>query len=183
MRLGLVAVAGLIVAAGAQAQAAGASTAQATKYVIVGEGCPGQLKARTATTGAGTVLWTTALEDKDKKDPSKAPGSMGVHVEFEGVRVEARSVELRVSYLSPGMRVMPVTPGTSAKEPQELKKTFALAAEDKDRVEGDLMVGPASMIKDVHLISVTFADGSVWRAPNDSACTIEPNRVLPVDTK
>jgi hypothetical protein len=178
----IVAVAGLMVAAGAQAQQGRASKAQASRYVIVGEGCPGQLKAQQQSIG-GATMWVTALEDKDKKDLTHAPSSMGVHVEFESAKTPARSAELSVSYMAAGMRVMPVTPGASAKGPQELKKTFALAAEDKDRVEGDLMVGPASMIKDVHLISVTFADGSVWRAPNENACTIEPNRVLPVDKK
>jgi hypothetical protein len=50
-------------------------------------------------------------------------------------------------------------------------------------VNGDLMVGPAATITRVHLISATFADGSVWHAANANACSIEPNRVLPVDAK
>jgi hypothetical protein len=45
------------------------------------------------------------------------------------------------------------------------------------------MVGPAATIESVHLKSVTFTDGSVWHAANDSTCTIEPIRVLEVDSK
>jgi hypothetical protein len=184
MRFGVVAVAGLMVAAGAQAQqASGASTKQMPRYVLVGPGCPGQFTARQQASGGGT-MWTTALEDKDKKEQPPAGGSLGVHVDFQGAKTQARSAELSVSYLPAGLRVMPVAPGADAKNPDESKKkTFALTAEDKAHVEGNLMVGPAAMIESVHLMSVTFTDGSVWRAANDSTCTIEPNRVVQVDSR
>jgi hypothetical protein len=129
-------------------------------------------------------VWTTALEDQEKKGRTPAPGSMGVHVEFDGAKMQARSVELSVRYLPFGLRVMPVTPDTNAKSSQESKKkTFTLVGEDKTPIAGNLMVGPASMIDSVHLMSVTFSDGSVWHAPNDSACTVAPERLILVDTK
>ena len=191
MRYGVVVVAGLIVAAGAQAQtgtmapmqSSTASARQATRYVLVGPGCPGQLSARPAPTGGATV-WTTALEDQDKKGRAPSAGSMGVHVEFDGAKTQAHSVELSVRYLPLGLRVMPVAPDTNAKSSQESKKkTFSLAGEDKTPIEGNLMVGPAATIESVHLMSATFADGSVWRAANDSTCTIEPDRLILVNTK
>ena len=191
MRYGVVVVAGLIVAAGAQAQtgtmapmqSGATSTKQATRYVVVGQGCPGQLSARPATAGGATV-WTTALEDQDKKGRAPSPGSMGVHVEFDGAKTQVHSAELSVRYLPLGLRVMPVTPDVNAKGSQESKKkTFSLTAEEKTRIEGNLMVGPASMIESVHLTSATFADGGVWRAPSDSACTVAPERLILVNTK
>jgi hypothetical protein len=185
MRFGVVAVAGLMVAAGAQAQqqSTGASTKQMPRYVLVGPGCPGEFTARQQSSG-GSTMWATALEDKDKKEQPPAAGSLGVHVEFQGAKTQARSAELSVSYLPAGLRVMPVAPGADAKSTDETKKkTFELTAEDKARVEGNLMVGRAATIESVHLMSVTFTDGSVWHAANDSTCTIEPNRVVRVDSK
>ncbi|HEY4010898.1 MAG TPA: hypothetical protein VGM11_12160 [Acidobacteriaceae bacterium] len=180
MRFGAVAVVGLMAAAVAQAQTGSASTAQASRYVIVGSGCPGQLMARQQTNGVGTV-WATALEDKDKKDRSRAPGSMGVHVEFEGAKTNVQALELSVSYLPPGMRLMPVDPKQRTKDTREDRKTFVLKQEAAMHIDGDLMVGPAATITRVHLASVTYADGSMWRAPSEDACTVEPNRVLPVN--
>jgi hypothetical protein len=183
MRIGVVAVAGLMVAAGAQAQqqSSEASAKQMPRYVAVGAGCPGQLSAHQQSSG-GSTMWTIALEDKDKKEQPPAAGSLGVHVEFQGVKTQARSAELSVSYLPAGLRVMPVTPGAKSSQ-ESKKKTFELTAEDKARVEGNLMVGRAATIESVHLMSVTFTDGSVWHAANDSTCTIEPNRVVRVDSK
>jgi hypothetical protein len=177
-----VAVAGLMVAAGAQAQQSAVKLGPASNVVNLSGACPGQLMARQQTIG-GATMWVTALEDKDQKDLARAPSSMGVHVEFDHPKTAARSLELSVSYLPPGLRSMQV-PETNAKGSQEYKKkTFTLSSGDEARVEGNLMVGPAAMIKDVHLISATFADGSVWHAPNENACTVEPNRVVPVATK
>lgn len=125
-----------------------------------------------------------AFEDKDrKKDEWPSQGSIGVHVVFEGARNQTRALEFSVSYLPAGLRLMPVAPGGDEKDPQELKKTFVLTANDKTRVERDLMVGPAAMITRVHLISATFADGSVWHAANEGACSVEPSRAIAVDGK
>ena len=54
-----------------------------------------------------------------------------------------------------------------AKSAKESKKTFVLQQEAALRVDADLLVGPAATITRVHLVSATFADGSVWRAPSD----------------
>jgi len=178
MRIGIVAVAGLI-AAGAQAQTGkvGATT-QASRYVIEGPGCPGALRAQHQPT-MGKTIWTVALEDKNKKDQGRAPASMGLHVVFESARTQPRSAELSVSYLPLRLKAMPI----ESDKAQELKKTFALAAEDKDRLDGDLMVGPAATITRVHLMSVTFADGSVWHAPSEDACSVAPALYMPVEAK
>jgi hypothetical protein len=184
MRFGVVMVAGLMAAGVVQAQQSSAASAkQMPRYVLVGPGCPGQFSAHQQSSG-GVTMWTTALEDKGKKEQPPAAGSLGVHVEFNGAKTQAHSVELSVRYLPLGLRVMPVAPDTNAKSSQESKKkTFSLAGEDKTPIEGNLMVGPAATIESVHLMSATFADGSVWRAANDSTCTIEPERLILVNTK
>jgi hypothetical protein len=182
MRVFVMAVAGLMVAAGAQAQqSSDASAKQMTRYVLVEPGCPGQLSARQAPQWPGTV-WTIAQQDTDKKSQD-APGSMGVHVSFVSPKTQVASLELSVSYLPPGQRLMPTAPKQGTKDMREDSKTFVLKQEAAMHVDGDLMVGPAATITRVHLISATFADGSVWHAANANACSIEPNRVLPVDAK
>ena len=183
MRVFVMAVAWLMVAAGAQAQqSSDASAKQMPRYVLVEPGCPGQLSAHQQTQGVGTV-WTIAQQDTDKKSQN-APGSMGVHVSFESPKTwQVASLELSVSYLPAGLRVMPIDQKQGTKDMREDSKTFVLKQEAAMHVKGDLMVGPAATITRVHLISATFADGSVWHAANEGTCTTEPNRVLLVDAK
>src|ERR1700761_6104360 len=118
MRIGIVAVAGLMVAVGAQAQqASDASAKQMPRYVLVEPGCPGQLSARQQTQGGGTV-WTIAQQDMDKKSQN-APGSMGVHVSFDSPKTQVASLELSVSYLPAGLRFMPTDPKQGTKDIRE----------------------------------------------------------------
>lgn len=186
MRNGLVLVVGLIMAAAGGAQQAptlipGPSPA----YVILGAGCPGQLQARQQATGGATV-WTAALEDQNDNAPWIASQTgLGIHVEFAALKTAVKALELRVSYLPAGLRRLPVAPTltTTAVSPQERAKTFNLDREAALRIGGDLLIGPAAKISRVHLVSATFADGTIWRAPNDDACTIEPSRVMLVADK
>jgi hypothetical protein len=201
MRFGLVAVVGLMVAAGAWAQQgavvpdpqggvklgqANASTAAAglevqRRYAVVGVGCPGDLQARQQATGGATV-WTTALEDEHGARPS----GLGVHVVFVGEKTAVKALELRVSYLPLGLRRMLVSPTVAnvvEASPQERAKTFDLDREAAMRIGGNLLVGPAATITRVHLVSLTYADGSMWHASSDDQCSIVPNRVMEVATK
>lgn len=183
MRFGLVAVVGLIVAAGAQAQQGGVSAVPASRYAIVTAGCPGQLLARQQATGGATV-WTTALEDQ--KDPAQAkPSGLGVHVEFEGAKNAIKALELRVSYEPLGLKRVPVAPGTNgfATSTTEREKNFNLDREAAKRVDADLLVGAAATITRVHLMSATFADGSVWHTPSENACSVVPSRIVLVKSK
>jgi hypothetical protein len=183
MRIGLAAVAGLMVAVAAQAQQGGVRQSQLSQYVVTGSACPGQLQARQQAAGGATV-WTTALEDQKDGADSK-PNGLGVHVEFQGVKTAIKTLDLRVSYEPIGLKRMPVTPGTNgfAGSTPELEKNFNLDRDASMRVEGDLLVGPAATITRVHLMSATFADGSVWHAPTQNACSVVPSRVVLVKTK
>jgi hypothetical protein len=195
MRFGIVAILGLMAGAGvAAAQQANVPTVMTgpeakllqPRYVLLGAGCPGQLQARQQATG-GAMVWTTALEDQgDKAAWTAKPSGLGIHVEFAGAKTAVKALELRVSYLPLGLRRMQVAPTVTnavEKSPQERAKTFNLDREAGMRIGGDLLVGPAATVTHVHLVSATFADGNVWHAPSDDACTIEPNRVMEVAAK
>lgn len=173
MRVGAVAAVMMVVMAVAQPVRAGVTkVAAATK-------CPGAFRADQHDVGGARTVWTVAFEDQNKKDQWwPASGSMGVHVVFQDARVATRTLEFSVSYLPPGVRA-----GSDASSAQELKKNYSLPIRDKVLVQGDLLVGPASAVTRVHLVSATFADGSVWHAASDDACSIEPNRVIAVDGK
>lgn len=185
MRVFVVAVAGLMVAAAGQAQQGKTNEAQASRYVFAGAGCPGMLTASQHATGGATV-WTTALEDQKDNDTANAkPKGLGVHVEFQGVKTPVKTLELRVSYEPLGLKRVPVAPGTNGfvNRTTEREKNFNLDREAAMRLDADLLVGPAATITRVHLMSATFADGSVWRAPTQDACSVVPNRVVLVNKK
>lgn len=215
MRIGIVAVAGLMVGMGAasaqqakpatvtagqpvqvepdqQAQKAAAMRSleamkEAMKFTLAGQGCPGQLAARQQATGGSTV-WTTAYEDRGEIRPiwTVRPEGLGIHVEFASAKTAVKDLELRVSYLPLRLRSVPLgaqlTDGAD-KSPQEKEKRFNLSREAAIRIGGDLLVGPAATITRVHLLSATFADGSVWHAPSDDACSIVPSKFMLVEAK
>jgi hypothetical protein len=190
MRFGVMVMAGLMMAVTAQAQQTKA--AQQTKdaqqqelkakVLIIASGldCPaGALRAHQRTAG-GATIWTTAQEDPGKRFEDRTPGSLGVHVDFNSATNPVRSLELSVSYLPLKLRMMPVAEGANAKDRQ---KTFVLKQEAARRMDADLLVGSASAIETVHLVSATFADGSVWRARDEDVCTVEPSAFMLVGGK
>ena len=194
MRFGIVAALGLmagISVAGAQQTKAPDATGGAVvqlqpRYPEFGVGCPGQLVARQQATGGATV-WTTAYEDRgDKADWIARPRGLGIHVEFAHAKTAVKELELRVSYLPLGLRSMPaetqLTNGVD-RSPQEKAKTFNLDREAAMRIGGDLLVGPAATITHVHLLSATFADGSVWHASSEDQCSIVPSKFMLVEAK
>ncbi|HEV2577982.1 MAG TPA: hypothetical protein VGU25_12300 [Acidobacteriaceae bacterium] len=197
MRFDVIAVAGLMMAVGvAQAQQVKAPepqvpTEQQKKAMVVLQGretalqgsCPGALRASQQATGGATV-WTTALEDQ--KDAAKVrPSGLGVHVDFQVAHNAVKQLELRVSYEPLGLKRVPVAPGTngSATATSEREKNFNLDREAAMKVDADLLVGPAATITSVHLMSATFADGSVWRAPTPDSCSVVPSRFVLVKSK
>lgn len=211
MRFGVVAVAALIVAAGvAHAQVKATEpqipTAQQTRAIVAraeqtevprpvppnglvvvsGPTCPaGLLRADQQATGGATV-WTTALEDEGNQDALlRRPTGLGVHVDFQGIASPVKALELRVSYEPLGLKKVPLALGTNGfvSSPREREKNFNIDREAAMQVHADLLVGPAATITRVHLMSATFADGSVWRAPTPDACSVVPNRFMRVTSK
>jgi hypothetical protein len=178
MRFGAVAILGMIAGVGVQAQQA----PQGAHFVVVERGCPGALRAQHQAT-SGYAMWTVALEDKDRDGQAQKARGPGLHVEFDGVKDKVKALELSVSYLPVGSRVLPVEPGMDSKSAKESKKTFVLQQEAARQVDAELLVGPAATITRVHLVSATFADGSVWRASSEDVCSVAPALYMAVEAK
>src|SRR5580658_9071700 len=188
MRFGLVAVVGLMVAVGAQAQQGSPpSTAQLSKDVetirtsISASSCPGQLTAQQQANGGSMSVWTIAQNDPNGLNALNKPG-LGVRVGFQG-GTAIRSLELRVSYLPPGLRSIPTDAKPVTTDMRESEKTFVLQEKDAMHVEGDLLVGPAATITRVRLMSVTYANGSVWHPSSADACSVVPSKYMLVEAK
>lgn len=205
MRFGAVVMAGLIVAAGvAQAQQTKATDPQIPttlqnktvtptqqeqrqKAIILlngmiaemnGSACPGALQARQQAIG-GDMIWTTAFGDQIATAPSRQ--GLGIHVEFENTKTAVKALELRVDYLPLGLHELQVAQtftNTAPTPPRERTKTFHLDREAAMFIGADLLIGPAATITRVDLVSVTFADGAVWRAPSEDACSVVPSRLM-----
>ena len=194
MRFGLLAVVGLMAGVGAavaqQASEPGRARSAIVEvqpgYAVVGVGCPGAFQARQQAAG-GAAVWTTALEDEhDKAAWTARPSGLGIHVDFTGAKSPVKALEVRVSYLPLKLRLMPAGPETKAvveESAQERAKTFNLDRTAAMRIGGDLLVGPAATITRVHLMSATFADGSVWRASSEDQCSIVPSKFMLVEAK
>jgi hypothetical protein len=188
MRVFVMAVVGLMVAAGAQAQVQRGAVIQVPKGGVVvgspsrvfvpGGGCPGVLSARRQSPGG--TMWTVSREDSASGEAKAKRAGEGVHVELKSADGVLRELELSVSYIAPGARVMTV----GAPDKKDLRqKTFKLSADEQTDVIGDLLVGPAFEITRVHLTSATFADGHVWHALSENFCSVEPSRFMPVGAK
>lgn len=191
MRVFVMAVAGLMVAAGVQAQQSTQAQQKAEKGLkdlqaaMVARECPGVLRVQHQPTGP--TMWTVALEDKGPDNQAQRMKGPGLHVEFDGVldgvRERVNALELSVSYLPAGLRVTPVEADMQSASAKESKKTFVLQQEAAGRVDADLLIGPAATITRVHLVSATFADGYVWHATGEDVCSVAPSLYMPVEAK
>lgn len=140
----------------------------------------------------GQTIWVVSMEDEAKPNHATTPkaGSAGVRVSLTASeRSTIRQAELAVYFVPPATRVLPVNQYSqyapkAPKAPAEQKKTFHVSSSDDNsqQLTADLLVGPASGITHIHILSMNYADGTTWTAPNKSACTVEPNGLLLVGT-
>jgi hypothetical protein len=140
----------------------------------------------------GKTVWVVSFEDEAKTNHATTlkPGSAGVHVSLTASeRSTIRKAEVAVYFVPPATRVLPVNQysqyaAKAPKAPAEQKKTFHVSASDDNsqQLTADLLVGPASGITHIHILSMDYADGTTWTAPNKNACTVEPNGLLLVGT-
>jgi hypothetical protein len=151
------------------------------KNIVIQNSCPVGMFAQRR--DSGQTLWITSFEDEhqpQKINPLK-PGNTGVHVFLSSHgKATIRQVEIAVYYVAPGTRVLPVG---SDNTPPDPRKTFNLSAENGAslKLAGDLLLGPVAGITRVHLLSIDYTDGTSWHAPRESACSIEPSRLLLVN--
>ncbi|HZL26946.1 MAG TPA: hypothetical protein VFC39_10475 [Acidobacteriaceae bacterium] len=142
---------------------------------------------------AGQTMWIVSVEDaaKPKHDEAPKPGSTGLRISLIAPENSPiHQADLAVYFVPPATRALPVYnqysqyPQKAPKPPAERKKTFHISASDDTSLNltADLLVGPASGITHIHILSMDYADGTTWTAPNNAACTVAPNGILLVGT-
>jgi hypothetical protein len=142
---------------------------------------------------SGQTMWVVSLEDaaKPKHDEAPKPGSTGLHITLTAPENSPiHQAELAVYFVPLATRALPVSnpysqyPQKAPKPPAEQKKTFHISATDDASLDltTDLLVGPASGITRIHILSMDYTNGTTWTAPNNSACTVEPNGLVLVGT-
>jgi hypothetical protein len=132
--------------------------------------------------GAGVTLWTTSLEDQASK--VQQPDS-GVHVVVSArePKQTIRELTLRVTFLPPGLRVLPTDTIAPTSDRSETTRTFHLTARDGAalKLTGNLLLGRVAGITRVAVQRIEFADGTAWNAPTANPCSITPSGLLLVN--
>jgi len=134
---------------------------------------------------AGQTIWTISAEDAHipSRERSARTANSGVNVVISAGNTTSiiKQAELAVTYLPPGPRAVPVATGSSPSE-RPRKKNFTLTSEAGTlKLSGNLLVGPVFNITHVSLLSLSYADGTTWHAPNPTACTVEPSGFMLVN--
>lgn len=149
------------------------------EIVVSGSACPvGAFRAQRQS--PGEMVWTVSREDSKDTLFVRKQGNSGVHFDLKSSLGAVRELHLSVSYVAPGARVMPVG---AAEKSDVLEKTFDVSADGEADVDRNLLVGRVFEITSVHLVSATFANGSVWRAPSENVCSVAPSGFLLVGGK
>jgi len=128
---------------------------------------------------SGQTIWTISAEDAriPAKEKSARTANSGVNVVISAGNTTSiiTQAELAVTYLPPGPRTVPIATG-NAPTNRPAKKNFTLTSEAGTlKLTGNLLVGPVFNITHVSLLSLNYADGTTWHAPNPTACTVEPS--------
>jgi hypothetical protein len=87
------------------------------------------------------------------------------------------SLEITVHGLSDKWRTIPLA---SAPYKADLSKKLhlVLAVKPNGNASSDLALNHFTTVTAIDLDAVTYADGSVWRAPSPQACTVAPNPLM-----
>jgi hypothetical protein len=143
-----------------------------------GWSCPVGMTAEQQATGA--TQWVVSLEDSGNP-PRDRPGAVGVHVALKGSKDKGfRAARVAVSYLvSPrGGMLVATTPASET-------RTFDLSvgAEARADLESSLLLGSGVSVTRVELLSLTYADGTVWPLRTEYNCGVRVSHVLRVATR
>ncbi len=129
--------------------------------------------------GAGATQWIVSLEDS--RHPGRVhPGKMGVRVALKVAEDWAFvGAKVAVSYLVSPKGAMLLWGAPSAET-----RTFDLSAGDDPAVELErsLLLAPGVSVTRVKLLSLTYADGTVWQPSDNSICSVRVSHVLRVAT-
>jgi hypothetical protein len=79
-------------------------------------------------------------------------------------------------------RVIFVSDTPGAQRTRDLAKTVDVALDVKGNSSAsrELSFAYFSVIRTIEVNSVTYADGSTWRAPSPEACSVAPSLIMPV---
>jgi hypothetical protein len=161
-----------------------ATLAQAPATVVLnfnGNRCPvGMTAEREA---FGRTEWIVSLEDSSGATNAVAQrgANSGVYVRLNAINAQPfNKVRVAVDFAKPVAGVMLV--GTKVSESPDLRKTFDLSATEGSArgLSGSLLVGTAVIVTRVHLLGITYADGSKWEPDAGSRCSVKPSFLLPV---
>jgi len=174
--------------AGAQAQttnqppkATKANPQVFTRSVSIGWDCPVDITAQPR--GASGSEWIIALGDAEQAKSGNASYSpdAGVHVEVNAPKDKRLSrVKLAVEYKKRPSGFQPIDGSRSA----DWSKSYELSAGDGAArlLAGDLLVGPDLMATRVHVVSLTYSDGSTYTVEK-RACTAPVNFVVRIEAR
>jgi hypothetical protein len=150
------------------------------------DNCPARLSA--SRLGAAGAVWTISQQDASdpalrlRINPRLAGSGLRVHLE-PALNIQMPHTllhaELAVEYLAPGTRTLLVN---SRNPPSARSKTFVIHAGDipSYKIDADLLVGETAGILRVHIVSIEFANGESWTAPNARTCSTTPSPYLEV---
>lgn len=145
-------------------------------YPVQGWNCPVGMTAERQATGA--TQWVVSLEDaRVPAAEARAHASrMGVRVGLKAL-LAFREAKVAVSYQVPPAGVMLVDGAVSTET-----KTFALSAGDDpaQELERSLLLGTGINVTRVRLLSLTYADGTVWQPGANFSCSVRVSHLLPV---
>ena len=166
---------------------ASAAVAQAPANVVLmfpGSHCPVGMTAQRE--AYGRTEWVVSLEDsRDLASVGAKHGAnTGVYVELNASRTKPMSrVKVAVDFTKPVAGVMPVDGKVS--EVPDLRKTFEVAANEGSARElsASLLVGQVVFVTRVHLLGITYADGSTWAPAEGSSCSVRPSLLMPVEAR
>ena len=124
-------------------------------------------------------------DGKDRQGPaSNAPrGQIGPQVQRLQLTVSNPSSRDIVSaqFTAHGFSNKPRAMDLSAGSPEpDLAKTIdvALGVKGKGHASSDVSLNHFTAVTSIDLNSITYADGSTWRAPSPGACSIAPSPVM-----
>jgi hypothetical protein len=133
-------------------------TTQGTLFLSPGwKGCPVELRAKLEV----RARFVPVEQDK------QATEDQGLHLTLSNARpVQVISAEIAVHGYPKGMRIMPTV--LRIPDPYEIRRTFPIAdaIAPGESISFDLPLKGLSTVDHIDVVSLTYADGSIWHPAN-----------------
>jgi len=143
--------------------------AAACPIVMRAERRPGQIimQARNARNSEPQAAGQRIYLEMERGEHAAVEATVTVH----GTRAQARAFPAQAS---------PILSTPAVKGRSEMARSFTLrpASQDAERIAYNLLLEGFTSVQSVSLDSVTYADGSVWRAATGRSCSVEPDPLM-----